>query len=1241
MADVKRLYVEKKSGFNIEAKHAFNDFYENLNMKNLAGVRILNRYDVEGLSGADFDGTLHTVFSEPPVDDLYIGEFPVSAGERVFAVEYLPGQYDQRADSAAQCVQLLTLKNRPEVRTAKVYVLSGALSEADVKKIKDYVINPVDSREAELAKPETLLMELPEPEDIAVVRGFTAWSEREIEAYRQENGFAMSTQDMLFTQGYFRDEEKRDPTITELRVIDTYWSDHCRHTTFLTRLNNIRFSDGTEAVYNAFEEYLEARKTVYGEREKDVNLMDVATLYAKEAKKKGLLKGVDVSDEINACTIKEKVKIDGREEDYLILFKNETHNHPTEIEPFGGAATCLGGAIRDPLSGRAYVYQAMRVTGAADPRERVEDTLPHKLPQKKITVEAAHGYSSYGNQIGLATGIVHEIYHPGYKAKRMEIGAVVGAAPAGHVKREKPVPGDAVLLIGGRTGRDGCGGATGSSKAHDEKSIVSCGAEVQKGNPLTERKLQRLFRKEEFAGLVKKCNDFGAGGVCVAIGELSDGLDVDLDKVLKKYEGLDGTELAISESQERMAVVVDEKDIDAVLNLAGLENLEATRVATVTDTGRMRLYWRGKPIVDIKREFLDTNGATQEADALIGKAELKDAFLEKTSGDFKTDVKDLLLDLGCCSQDGLVERFDATIGASTVLMPYGGLHRSTPAQAMAAKVPVLNGKCDTATVMAFGSDPYLSERSAFHGAVYAVLHSVAKLAAAGADTRRAYLTLQEYFERLGEDEAKWGKPLSALLGAFTAERGMGIAAIGGKDSMSGTFMDISVPSTLVSFAVAAVDAGDIVSPELKGPGSRILLLDIRRDADMLPDFDDVKEKYALLRQAVAGKKIHAAYAVDRGGIVTALAKMAFGNRVGVEIDSGLTLLELTEKKYGAILVEAAEALPGFAEIGRTVSEAFITYGNERISLDEAYEAYTKPLKSVFPTRAGFGEKLEDRPLYTGRSALRPKIKTASPKVVIPVFPGTNCEYDSARAFSDAGARPEVVLVRNLTAQDIEDSIVRLKNSIKDAQIVMIPGGFSGGDEPDGSGKFIATVFRNPYIAEAVMDLLNKRDGLMLGVCNGFQALIKLGLVPYGEIRDLKPDSPTLTFNTIGRHVSAMVHTRVASVKSPWLMECGAGEVHTVAVSHGEGRFVATKEEIESLFMNGQVATQYTDPAGNPSMDGAYNPNGSLSAIEGITSPDGRIFGKMAHSERYHEGLLINVPGEKDQKIFASGVKYFL
>ncbi len=1244
MSKVRRLFVEKKEGYDVAAQGALADFRENLFLDGLQGVRIVLRYDIEGIAEEDYESAIENVFSEPAVDRVYREELPIGPGEIAFGMEYLPGQYDQRADSAAQCVQLLLRKQRPEIATATIYLLSGELTAEDVQKIKKYVINPVDSREASLEKPETLALQLTIPTKVETVEGFISMDDAQTAAYCQENGFAMSAADLIFTRDYFK-KIGRNPTITELKVVDTYWSDHCRHTTFQTKLTDVQFEEGPVGakIQEVYETYLEARKEVYGDRDKPVCLMDMATIYPKLAKKRGGMQGLDESEEINACSIEHKLRTDKGDRDYLVMFKNETHNHPTEIEPFGGAATCLGGAIRDPLSGRSYVYHAMRVTGSGDPRESTADTMEYKLPQRKITREAAAGYSSYGNQIGLATGLVNEVYHPGYKAKRMEIGAVVAAAPKENVRRERPEEGDVIVLIGGRTGRDGIGGATGSSKAHDEKSTAECGAEVQKGNPLTERKLQRLFRNPDFTRLVKRCNDFGAGGVCVAIGELADSLDIDLDKVPKKYEGLDGTEIAISESQERMAVVVAAGDVEKVLAEADKENLEATVVAVVTDSGRMRMLWNGQTIVDIEREFLNTNGATQYASALVANSETKGMFDEPAAAqaeDFEQTLLALLSDLNICSQKGLLERFDSTIGANTVLMPLGGKKQLTPIQTMVAKIPVLDGMSRDATMLSFGLDPYLLSQSPFHGAVFAILSSVAKLVAAGGEYQNAWLTLQEYFERMGAPE-KWGKPVSALLGAMYAQQGLGIAAIGGKDSMSGTFRDISVPPTLCSFALTVAGMEHIISTEFKKPGNHVYLLDIDLDPVCLPVFEDVKEKYSAFSALVKEGKIAAAYAVERGGMLAALAKMAMGNGIGVRIDDQVRMAQLCRKLYGAILFESAEELPGYQKIADLTAEGVISYQGSSVCLEKCEEAFRSPLEKVFPSKTAQGGLAAEVPLCMQRAAKKAKLSVAKPHVVIPVFPGTNCEYDSKDFFQRAGATAETVIIRNLTPQAVEDSIARLVREIENSQIIMLPGGFSGGDEPDGSGKFITAVFRNPLVSEAVMNLLKKRDGLMLGICNGFQALIKLGLVPYGEIRPMGEDSPTLTFNTIGRHASCLVHTRVASVKSPWLANVNAGDVHTIAISHGEGRFTCTPQELQALAANGQIATQYCDEAGNVGMDISVNPNGAYCAVEGLLSPDGRVFGKMGHSERYTDGLLRNVPGEKDQGLARAGVEYFL
>ncbi len=1228
MAQVRRIYVEKRDGFDISAKKALSDFRNTLGKKALTNVRLLIRYDIEGLDAQTFDAAIGAVFSEPAVDTVYHGRYDTQAGDIAFAVEYLPGQYDQRADSAAQCTEL-ACRQRPAVKCATVYILSG-LGADDAKDIKKYVINPVDSREASSELPETLAETLPEPDDVPVLTGFTGLGDEGLESLRVEYALAMSFEDIRFVRDYFANDEQRDPTMAELRVIDTYWSDHCRHTTFLTRLTDVTFDASAQDAKRVYEEYLKTRKALYGDREKDVCLMDIATLYAKEAKRAGL-PDLDESEEINACSVRQKVTVDGQPRDYLVMFKNETHNHPTEIEPFGGAATCLGGAIRDPLSGRSYVYHAMRVTGSGDPRESIADTLPGKLPQRKICREAAHGYSSYGNQIGLATGLVDEIYHPGYKAKRMEIGAVVGAAPAENVVRLVPQPGDVILLLGGATGRDGCGGATGSSKAHDKQSIDTCGAEVQKGNPLTERKLQRLFRNKEFSSRVKRCNDFGAGGVCVAIGELSDGIRVNLDLVRKKYEGLSGVELAISESQERMAVVIDKKDLSTVLALAAEENLHAAQVADVTDAGRMELFWRGRPIVSIQRAFLDTNGATATAKAHVSGLETDGLFDEPFTGGLEERLQAMLADLNICSKKGLIEMFDSTIGASTVTMPLGGASQLTPMQAMAAKIAA-DGECDTASLMSWGFDPYMMEKNPFLGAMYSVVLSLSKLAAAGGDISHAWLTLQEYFERMTTPDV-WGKPLAALLGAWWAQRSLKTPAIGGKDSMSGTFEDIHVPPTLVSFALCCENAGHIVSPEFKRAGSKIYRVRTACGMSGLPDFDALKQAYGKIHSYIQSGYIHSACAVERGGVLAAAAKMALGNGIGAKLTGHIE--DLSGKAYGDIIVEG-DGLD-FECIGETGGDSIIL-GGESAALSGLLSSYTGTLSRVYPVTAeAFGD-VPDK-LFHASSVHIYSGEKARPRVVIPVFPGTNCEFDSAMAFRRAGGIPQTLVIRNLSADDIEQSIAHLAKSIDNSQIIMIPGGFSGGDEPDGSGKFIAAVFREARVSAAVQGLLD-RDGLILGICNGFQALIKLGLVPYGEIRDMRDDSPTLTFNTIGRHVSRLVRTRIASHKSPWLTHCRPGDIHTVAVSHGEGRFAATLTEAQALFNAGRVATQYVDADGKPTM-GDGNPNGSLLAVEGLLSPDGRCFGKMAHSERFTAHTLSNVPGEKDQKLFESGVSYFL
>lgn len=1253
MSEVKRIFVEKRKGFDVEAVNLLADLKQNLGIKNAEAVRIINRYDISGLDGESFEKAKNTILSETNADTVYDEKISIGDEFKVFAMEYLPGQYDQRADSAAQCVQLLTQGERPQVVTAKVIAVSGNISDTDFKKIKDYLINPVESRLASFEKPESLDMKANVPDNVAVIKGFTVWNDEEMEKYYSSMGFAMTLSDLKFCRDYFRDEEHRDPTVTELRVIDTYWSDHCRHTTFLTRLEKIEIEKGalSEAIENALKEYYSARDEIYGkDTKRDVSLMDMAIIGMKLLRKRGLIPDLDVSDEINACSIEVPVTIDGKTEKWLVQFKNETHNHPTEIEPFGGAATCLGGAIRDPLSGRAYVYQAMRVTGSGDPTLPFEKTMKGKLPSRKITTGAAQGYSSYGNQIGLATGQVTELYDMGYAAKRLEIGAVIGASPKENVVRGVPSEGDIIVLLGGRTGRDGCGGATGSSKAHTLESIETCGAEVQKGNPPTERKIQRLFRNEKAAKMIKRCNDFGAGGVCVAIGELADGLDIDLDKVRKKYDGLDGTELAISESQERMAVVLDKSDVDAFIALAGEENLEAYPVAIVAKNPRLTMKWRGDVIVSLSREFLNTNGVTQVATSYITAPDADNCYRTSVPKaleglDTKTAFKKNLSRLECCSQRGLVERFDASIGAATVMMPFGGKTQLTPEDAMAAKLPLLKGETDDATAMSYGYIPGISRWSPFHGAAYAVAESLSKLAAIGADPLTSRLTFQEYFERLHEVPSRWGKPTAALLGALTAQINMGIPSIGGKDSMSGSFEDLDVPPTLVSFAVAMTKASKTISAEFKKSGSKVVYIPLPEDkATGLPAWEELKKVYKAIYALANDGKILAASVVREGGAAAAVARMSFGNKIGFEFKNELTAKELFAPLSGSFVVELADGAEIsdilYYDLGTTVDAETITVNGETLTIDELIEEWSFKLEGVFPTKSYCPANEQEIPLYTERNTSSPVIKTAKPKVFIPVFPGTNCEIDTARAFEKAGAEPKLLIVKNLTPAAIEETISEMVKLIDDAQMVMLPGGFSGGDEPDGSGKFIATTFRNPRVSEAVARLLNQRDGLMLGICNGFQALIKLGLVPYGEIRELKADDPTLTFNTIGRHISHMAYTRVTSTKSPWFSSVNAGDVFSVPISHGEGRFVVSDEMLQKLIANGQIATQYVDINGKQADTIEFNPNGSVCAIEGITSPDGRVLGKMGHSERKGDNLYKNVPFEKDQKIFESGVKYF-
>ena len=1245
MSDIKRIYVEKKKGYDIEAGHLFADIKENLGTAALSGLRILYRYDIEGISEDAYEKAKKTIFSEPPVDIIHEEKFELASDETAFGMEYLPGQYDQRADSAMQCIQIITGDDSTLISCAKIFVLKGSVSGEEVQKIKEYCINPVDSREAAAEKPETLKMNLTVPEDVAIVTGFIGKTEEELYALKAELGLAMSDADIVFCQDYFKNTEKRDPSITEIRVIDTYWSDHCRHTTFSTNIQNVEFKDGKykDTIEGAYKMYLDEREKL-GRSEKPLCLMDIAVMGMRALKANGKLDNLDESEEINACSIVVPVDIDGVEEDWLIMFKNETHNHPTEIEPFGGAATCLGGAIRDPLSGRSYVYQAMRVTGSGDPRTSVADTLHGKLPQRKITTSAAHGYSSYGNQIGLATGMVSEVYDEGYVAKRMEIGAVIGAAKKSDVIRERPQKGDVIILTGGRTGRDGCGGATGSSKEHNEDSILTCGAEVQKGNPPTERKLQRLFRNSEVSRMIKRCNDFGAGGVSVAIGELAEGLVIDLDAVPKKYEGLDGTELAISESQERMAVVIDKKDIDRFIELAKTENLEATKVADVTDDRRLKMYWRDKAIVDISRDFLDTNGAKQYTDICVEEPTADFPKTEVKGSDLKEKWLNNLQQLNVACQKGLVERFDSTIGAGSVLMPFGGKNQLTPIEAMSAKVPVLRGETTTATLMSYGYDPTISKYSPFHGAALAVVESVSKIVATGGKYSSCRLTFQEYFERLGTDPKRWGKPFSALLGGLYAQMKLGTAAIGGKDSMSGTFKDLDVPPTLVSFAVDVTKHNNIISPEFKKAGNKIVKLSVKYLENDLPDFDELMKNFDKVTELVRDKKIVSAATIGFGGVAAAVSKMSFGNDIGAVIEDD----DMFDVNYGSFLLEvegdADKLFEGFnyKVLGKTVSEKTITANGTNIDLEEAKEAWFKPLEKVFPTNyyKPFDKKDINVPLFNVIEKRTSGMSLAAPRVLMPVFPGTNCEYDTLRSFERAGADAKTLVISNLKNSWLEESIDKMAEMIKNSQIIMIPGGFSAGDEPEGSGKFIAAVFRNPKIKEAVTDLLQNRDGLMLGICNGFQALIKLGLVPYGEIRDMEDDSPTLTFNTIGRHISCMANTKIISNKSPWLWGTNAGDIHTVAFSHGEGRFVANEAVIKKLAENNQIATQYVDFDGNPTYDIKYNPNGSLYAIEGITSPDGRVLGKMGHSERLSSGTFKNIVGTTDQWIYKSGVNYF-
>ena len=1248
---VKRVYVEKKPEFAVQAKELRHEVKSYLGIKTVKNVRVLIRYDVENLSDATFERACNGVFAEPPVDVLYREDFPREESDHIFSVEFLPGQFDQRADSAVQCVQFIKEDELPVIKTATTYVIEGEISEEEMEAIKAHCINPVDSRETGLEKPETLVTKFEEPADVKIFDGFKDMPEAELKELYSSLGLAMTFKDFQHIQNYFVKDEHRDPTMTEIRVLDTYWSDHCRHTTFSTELTEVSFGDGDykKPMEDTYKEYLQTHSEIFkGREDKFVCLMDLALMAMRKLKKEGKLQDQEESDEINACSIVVPVEVDGVEEEWLVNFKNETHNHPTEIEPFGGAATCLGGAIRDPLSGRTYVYQAMRVTGAADPTVSVKETMKGKLPQKKLVRSAAHGYSSYGNQIGLATGLVKEIYHPDYVAKRMEIGAVMGAAPRRAVIRENSDPGDIIILLGGRTGRDGCGGATGSSKVHTEESIETCGAEVQKGNAPTERKIQRMFRREEVSKLIKKCNDFGAGGVSVAIGELADGLQINLDKVPKKYAGLDGTEIAISESQERMAVVVDPKDVDEFLGYAKEENLEAVKVAVVTEDPRLVLSWRGKEIVNISRAFLNTNGAHQETTVKVDIPSREDTILKKQVevGDVKEKWLDTLKDLNVCSQKGLVEMFDGSIGAGSVFMPHGGKYQMTETQSMVAKLPVMHGKCDTVTMMSYGFDPYLSSWSPYHGAVYAVTESMAKIVACGGDYSKIRFTFQEYFRRMTEDPERWSQPFAALLGAYKAQIAYGLPSIGGKDSMSGTFEHIDVPPTLVSFAVDIAKEGDIITPELKKAGNKLVWMKIEKDEYELPVYEQVMDQYGKFADDIHNGKIVSAYALDRHGVIAAVSKMAFGNGMGVKIEHSMDARELFAPAFGDIVAEVpadkvGELSISYTVIGEVTDDAKFAFGNTEITLKEAEDAWTGTLEQVFRTVSdeASDEKVES-PLYDTKDIVICGHKIAQPTVFIPVFPGTNCEYDSAKAFERAGAKVITKVFRNMDAADIVDSVNTFEKEIAKSQIIMFPGGFSAGDEPDGSAKFFATAFQNAKLKEAVEKLLNERDGLVLGICNGFQTLVKLGLVPYGEVVGQTPDSPTLTYNTIGRHISKMVYTKVVTNKSPWLQGAELGGVYTNPASHGEGRFVASEEWLDKLFANGQVATQYCDLDGNVSMDEEWNVNGSYRAIEGITSPDGRVLGKMAHSERRADSVAINIYGEQDMKIFESGVKYF-
>ncbi len=1250
--NIRRIFVEKKVGFNIEAQALAKELKELLMIYEIESLRILHRYDIENITEQTYATARKTIFAEPPVDLVYDEIISISENERLFAIEYLPGQYDQRADSTSQCIQIINNGERPNVKYAKVIILTGNISDSDFLKIKNYIINPVDSREAIAEKPTTLVDETFVPDDIIDIDEFISMDENSLNNLLHSMGLAMDLDDLKFCQTYFRDTEERNPTVTEMKILDTYWSDHCRHTTFSTTITDVEFEDGaiSNRIKETYEQYLKDREEVYGERlsQKNINFMDIATLAMKKLKQEGKLAGFDESEEINACSIEVKVDVAGEEEDWLVMFKNETHNHPTEIEPFGGAATCLGGAIRDPLSGRAYVYQAMRVTGSGDPRVPISETIEGKLPQRKITTEAAHGYSSYGNQIGLATGLVDEIYHPGYVAKRMEIGAVIAATPKYNVVREQPTPGDVVVLLGGKTGRDGCGGATGSSKAHTEDSIISCGAEVQKGNAPEERKIQRLFRNPEVTRMIKRCNDFGAGGVSVAVGELADGLEINLDMVPKKYDGLDGTELAISESQERMACVITKENEVAFKEAVAKENLEASTVAEIKEEKRVLISWRGKTIVNISREFLDSNGATKSSNVIIAEPSSNKYFDKSESTDIKSDWLKMLADLNVASKKGLVERFDNCVGAATVNYPFGGKYQLTPTESMTAKIPTLKEETTTGTIMSYGYDPYLSSWSPYHGAVYAVVESVSKIVAAGGNYKSVWFSFQEYFERLGNNPTRWGKPMSALLGAYYAQSQFERAAIGGKDSMSGSFKDLDVPPTLVSFAVDTANLKNIISPEFKSTNSKVVFVPVKMDENLLPDFDLLKSNYSIITELVKANKINAIHTVRGNGIAEAISKMSFGNKIGFTFNSEFDTSNLFKSNFGGLVIEIKDGVDfsnslsnnNFQNLGTTTEEKNIKIAGIEIALEEAIKTWSEPLEDIFPTKIDCKEIELDDYKYENKNIIVSKNKIVKPRILIPAFPGTNSEYDSAKAFEQAGGITEIIPVRNLTPQMIDQTINELVESIKQSQIVFIPGGFSAGDEPEGSGKFIAAIFRNPKIKDAVMDLLKNRDGLMLGICNGFQALVKLGLVPYGEIREIDETTPTLTFNKIGRHVSKIVYAKTVSNLSPWLNNVDVGTVQAVPISHGEGRFVANEEWLNKLRATGQIATQYVDFNGKPTMDIFFNPNSSDFAIEGITSPDGRVFGKMGHSERLGKFVGQNIPGNKEIKLFEAGVEYF-